>query len=149
MSATAECPPPAPVTILIVDDHDAMRASLSGWISTIFPDSRCLAASSGEDAVALTADQLPELVLMDIGLPGINGIEAIRRIKTAAPRTQVVVLSIHEAAHYRADAAAAGASAYVTKRRMHTELIPVLTQQLSTLLSPQSRQDAQAARPSP
>jgi DNA-binding NarL/FixJ family response regulator len=60
-----------------------------------------------------------------------NGIEATRRIKAAAPTAQVVMLTIHEDEAYRADAAAAGASAYVPKRLMQTELLPALEALLS------------------
>jgi DNA-binding NarL/FixJ family response regulator len=81
--------------------------------------------------VDLVRSQAPDIVLMDIGLPGMNGIEATRRIKAIAPQVRVVILSILEDPEYQADAAAAGASAYVPKRKMHTELIPILTGLLS------------------
>ena len=126
MNTTTENIQSSRLTILIIEDHHAVRASLRAWFSATFPDCRCLEASSGEDAVALVVDQLPEIVLMDIGLPGMNGIEATRRIKTTAPQTQVVMLSIHEAPSYQADALAAGASAYVTKRKMNTELMSIV-----------------------
>jgi len=117
-------------TILIVEDHDAVRASLRDWLSATFPNLDCLEARTGEEAVALVPGRPPALVLMDVALPGMNGIEATRRIKLDAPQTQVVILSIHEDAHYQLDAATAGASAYVPKRRMHVELIPIITKLL-------------------
>ena len=113
-------------TILIVEDHDAVRASLRDWLNATFPNLDCLEARTGEEAVALVLGRPPAIVLMDVGLPGMNGIEATRRIKTTAPQTQVVMLSIHEDPHYQIDAATAGASAYVSKRRMHIELIPIV-----------------------
>ncbi len=118
-------------TIMIVEDHEAVRTSLRDWLSAIFPDCVFVEAKSGEEAVDLARAQSPDVVLMDIGLPGMNGIEATRRIKVVWPQTQVVILTIHEAPEYQADAAAAGASAYITKRRMHTKLIPTLTKLLS------------------
>jgi DNA-binding NarL/FixJ family response regulator len=63
---------------------------------------------------------------MDIRLPGMSGIEATRQIKAISPSVQVVMLTIHEDDSYRADATAAGASAYVEKQAMHTKLIPTL-----------------------
>jgi DNA-binding NarL/FixJ family response regulator len=69
---------------------------------------------------------------MDIGLTQMNGIEATRHIKAIAPQTQVVMLTIHEDDAYRADASAAGASAYVPKRKMQTELLPALRALLQT-----------------
>jgi DNA-binding NarL/FixJ family response regulator len=112
--------------LLIVEDHDMVRASLLDWLRVTFPAFDCREAQNGEDAVAMALAHPPAIILMDIGLPGMNGIEAARRIKTASPQTHVIMLSIHEDAHYRADAAAAGASAYVPKGRMHTDLIPIV-----------------------
>ena len=120
-------------TILIVEDHDAVRTSLRDWLSSSFPECCFLEAKSGEEAVDLTCAQPPDIVLMDIGLPRMNGVEATTRIKAIRPQTQVVMLTIHEASRYRADAATAGASAYLLKRRMHTELIPAMTKLLSGL----------------
>ena len=130
-------------TILIVEDHDAVRTSLCDWLSTIFPDCRFLEAKTGENAVALVCTRPPDIVLMDIGLSQMNGIEATRRIKAMAPDVQVVMLTIHEASIYRTDAAAAGAGAYVFKRKMHTELVPVLTTLLSRSTDDSSVSSAQ------
>ena len=117
--------------LLIVEDHAAVRKSLRDWLRVMLPDCNFLEAQSGEEAVALTDAQPPDIVLMDIGLPGINGIEATRRIKALAPKTSVVMLSIHEEQVFQTDAAAAGASAFVFKRTMNAELVPVI----KTLLS--------------
>ena len=113
-------------TILIVEDHAVVRRSLCAWLSVMLPDCRLVEAQSGEEALALTDAQPPDLVLMDIGLPGMNGIEATRRIKAIAPKTPVVMLSIHEEEAFKLDATAAGASAFVCKRVMQTELMPVI-----------------------
>ncbi len=113
-------------TILIVEDHDAVRRSLRDWLQVEFPQCRVIEAASGEEAIALTRVESPRLVVMDISLPGMSGIEATRRIKATLPSAQVVMLTIHEDDAHRADAATAGASAYVTKRVMQTELVPTL-----------------------
>jgi len=118
-------------TILIVEDHDAVRRLLREWLETVFPQCRVIEAASGEEAITIAQAESPRVVVMDIGLQQMNGIEATRRIKAAVPSTQVVMLTIHEAEAYRADAAAAGASAYVPKRTMHTELLPTLAALLS------------------
>ena len=114
-------------TILIVEDHEAVRRSLRDWLEVEFPQCRVIEAASGEEAIALIRGESPRLVLMDISLPGMSGVEATRRIKAALPSTQIVMLTIHEDDAHRADATAAGASAYVPKRVMQTELIPTLT----------------------
>jgi DNA-binding NarL/FixJ family response regulator len=113
-------------TILIVEDHDAVRRSLREWLEAVFPQCRVMEATSGEEAVAMAQVTSPRVVVMDIVLPQMDGIEATRRIKADMPTVEVVILTIHEAEAYRADAAAAGAGAYVPKRAMRTELIPAL-----------------------
>ena len=113
-------------TILIVEDHAVVRKLLCDWLSEMLPDCKLVEAQSGEEAVALTGTQPLPLVLMDFGLPGMNGIEATRRIKAIAPGTSVVMLSIHDEQAYQTSAIAAGASAFVSKCTMQTELVPVI-----------------------
>jgi two-component system invasion response regulator UvrY len=115
-----------PATILIVEDHDAVRRSLRDWLKVEFPQCRVIEAVSGEEAMALTQIESPHLVVMDITLPGMSGIEATRQIKATLPSAQIVMLTVHEDETYRADATAAGASAYVPKRAMQTELVRTL-----------------------
>jgi len=117
--------------ILIVEDHQGVRQSLREWLELSFPQYQLLEAISGEEAVTMAQTMSPCLVIMDIGLPGMNGIEAARGIKAAAPATRVVVLTIYDDEAHRADAAAAGVSAYVPKRKVQTELLPVLTRLLA------------------
>ena len=113
-------------TILIVEDHDTVREALRDWVKVEFPQCRVIEAATGEEAIALTRTESPCLIVMDIRLPGINGIETTRQIKAALPFTQIVMLSILEDNTYRAEATSAGASAYVQKQRMHNELVPTL-----------------------
>jgi two-component system invasion response regulator UvrY len=115
-----------PATILIVEDHEAVRRSLRDWLAVEFPQCRVIEAASGEQALALIQIESPRLVIMDISLPGMSGIEATRQIRATLPSAQIVMLTIHNGDAYRADAAAAGASAFVPKRAMQTELIPTL-----------------------
>jgi DNA-binding NarL/FixJ family response regulator len=112
--------------LLIVDDHVQVRTGLRELLIVSFPNCRVLEAGNGEDAFDLVCAEQPDIVLMDIQLPGINGIEATRRIKAAHPLVQVVIVSIHDSTEYRRDAQAAGAAAYVFKNRLHTELVPAL-----------------------
>jgi DNA-binding NarL/FixJ family response regulator len=113
-------------TILVVEDHEAVRRSLRDWLEVEYPQCRVIEASSAEEALALVPVEAPRLVVMDISLPGMSGIEATRQIKAVLPSTKVVMLTIYEGDSYRADATMAGASAYVPKRAMQTELMPTL-----------------------
>jgi DNA-binding NarL/FixJ family response regulator len=117
--------------ILIVDDSETVRNSLHNWLESVFPSWSIEEAECGQEAVDCVLVHPPGIVLMDISMPGMNGIEATHRIKAVAPETKVVMLTIYEDAQYRADASMAGASAYVIKRKMHTELIPVLVNLLA------------------
>ncbi len=117
--------------ILIVDDHDALRDSLKSWLGSVFQDCRILVAQSGEDALDQAFADPPDIVLMDVLLPGMNGIKAAGRIHDVIPDAKVVMLSIYEDPAYQADAAAAGSYAYVPKRKMGTELIPLMTKVLN------------------
>ena len=118
-------------TILIVEDNDVVCSSLQDWLSVTFPECTFMIAKSGEEAVEKVANRPPTIVLMDIGLPGMNGIQATRMIKAASPKTKVVILTIYNDVEHRADASEAGASAYLSKSKMYSELIPLM----KTLLS--------------
>jgi DNA-binding NarL/FixJ family response regulator len=117
--------------ILIVDDHGPTLLSLKSWLELDYHGCRVVEAASGEEAVSLAVASMPSLVLMDVALPGINGIEATRQIKALLPATHIVMLSIDDNEAYRLLAASAGASAYVSKWRMQTELQPMLDQMLA------------------
>jgi DNA-binding NarL/FixJ family response regulator len=117
--------------ILIVEDHEFVRQSLREWLELSFPHYRLLEATSGEEAVTIAQTMSPRLIIMDIGLPGMSGIEAAQGIKAVLPDAQVVMLTIYDDEAHRADAAAAGASAYVPKRKVQTDLLPVVARLLS------------------
>ncbi len=116
--------------ILIVEDHDKLREALVEWLKSFFSDCTFLVAGSGEKAIELADAHHPAIVIMDIQLPGINGIEAIRRIKKISPQAQAVVLTVMKDSAYKEEAMAAGACAYINKQHMHAELIPALTKLL-------------------
>jgi len=118
-------------SILIVEDHDELRETLLEWLKSSFCDCSFLVAGSGEKATELAEAHHPAIVIMDIQLPGINGIEAIRRIKKISPQTQALILSVMNVSAYRDEALAAGACAYINKQHMHVELIPALNKLLS------------------
>ena len=118
-------------TILIVDDHDVLRNLLETNLHEWFSEVRVLDAADAENAVDIALRERPDAVIMDIALPGMNGIEATRLIKQQFPQMPVVILTVHELDAYREDATDAGADAYVPKRLMQTELCHVLDKLLN------------------
>lgn len=121
-------------TLLIVEDHPAVLRDVRVLLSSAFPACRVLVAESGEQALDLCAGDAPCVVVMDIGLPGIDGIEATRRIKTRVPGAAVVMHSGSDTAIYRDAAAVAGASAFVPKQKTFSELVPAVTGLLAAVM---------------
>jgi two-component system invasion response regulator UvrY len=126
-------------SILIVEDHDTLRKALRQWLEVAFPCCYVLEAASGEEALPLVRARAPHVVIMDIGLPGMSGIEATRRIKSSLPATHVVVLTMYEDEASRAAAARAGASSYVVKRTMEIDLLPVVATLLPGQKEPETK----------
>jgi NarL family two-component system response regulator LiaR len=113
-------------SILIADDHEVVRNGIRSYLETI-PDFQVVGeASSGEEALGMVADLIPDIVLLDLIMPGIDGIETTRRVKQISPRTQIVVLtSYHEDVHIF-PALKAGAISYILKDMKMEKLADVL-----------------------
>ncbi len=115
-----------PITILLVDDHALVRQGVRAFLEAQ-PDFTVVAeAETGAQAVALAAEHVPDVALMDLLMPEIDGVEATRRLKRLSPRTQVVVLtSQHDDAHIF-PALKAGAISYLLKSVKLDELAEAL-----------------------
>ncbi len=112
----------SPIRILIVDDHAVVRAGLRMLLSAD-PELEIVGeAGDGAQALRLTRDLAPDVVLMDISMPDMNGIESTRRIKELAPDVAVLALTMHEDDQYFFEMLAAGASGYVPKRAAPDDL---------------------------
>jgi len=113
-------------SILIADDHEVVRNGLRSYLDTI-PDFQVVGeAASGEDALNMVSELIPDIVLLDLIMPGIDGVETTRRIRQLSPRTQVVVLtSYHEDVHIF-PALKAGAISYILKDMKMEKLADVL-----------------------
>ena len=118
--------------ILIAEDNPEVRSSLREWLGTIFPHCTFLEARNGEEAVSLSCVHRPDVVLMDISMPLLGGIEATRRIKAFVPEVQIVIVTVHDEDAYRQDAARAGAAAYVQKAQASSHLPRTLERLLPT-----------------
>ncbi len=114
------------IVILVVEDHPPTLAAVQALVSAVLPECRTLAAESGERALELCAEHAPQILIMDIPLPGIDGIEATRRIKALLPHTCVLMHSSHDMQVFRDGSADAGVSAFVTKSRTFTDLVPAI-----------------------
>src|SRR4029078_10092514 len=84
-----------PITILLIDDHRVVRQGVRAFLSTQ-PDLLVVGeAESGAQGVELAARCVPDVALMDLVMPGMDGVEATRQLKRVSPRTQIIVLSLH------------------------------------------------------
>lgn len=124
--------------IMIVEDHDTVRNALKDWLTLSVPDCQIIEASGAEEALAAVKRWSPDVILMDISLPKMDGIEATRRIKDALPGSKIIVVSIHEDMAHRTSAMEAGAFAYVPKRIMKTDLLPTIFRGLNEQPEPDS-----------
>lgn len=103
------------ITILLVDDHEVVRQGLRAYLDAQ-PDFRVIGeASSGEEALEAASEYLPDVMLMDLVMSGIGGVEATRRVKDITPRTQIVVLTSYHQDEFIFPALQAGAISYVLK----------------------------------
>lgn len=104
-----------PITVLIVDDHEVVRQGVRAFLDAQAELSVLGEAGSGNDAVKLVEVQIPDVVLMDLIMPGMDGIEATRKIKNISPRTQIVILTSYHDDEHIFPALQAGAISYVLK----------------------------------
>ncbi len=111
------------IRILLADDHTIIRSGLRLLLEQQ-PDFKVVAeASDGREAVELVSKHHPEVAVLDIGMPQLNGIEATQQIVSKEPQTQVVILSMHADEGYVLRALKAGARAYILKNSAEADLI--------------------------
>jgi DNA-binding NarL/FixJ family response regulator len=112
-----------PITVSIVEDNDQLRGTLARVISRA-EGFQCLGQhGSAEAALEALPGEKPNVVLMDINLPGMNGVECVRQLRQLLPATQVVMLTVYEDTENIFNALAAGASGYLLKRTSSAELL--------------------------
>jgi DNA-binding NarL/FixJ family response regulator len=112
--------------VLIVDDHAFIRRGVQSILHA-FPEwELCGEADNGSDAIRLSDTLKPEVIIMDISMPGLNGIEATRTIHKNHPETKVILLTLHENDELVRSAFRAGASGYLLKGDAERELVTAL-----------------------
>lgn len=114
------------IRILLVDDHTVLRSGLRALLSAQADLEVIGEAAEGGEALRLAQALTPDVVVMDIGMPGVGGIDATARIRRELPATKVLILSMHDDQGYLRQALRAGASGYVLKKAADTELLAAI-----------------------
>jgi DNA-binding NarL/FixJ family response regulator len=109
--------------ILVADDHDIIRRGLKQLLTSRAGWEVCAEAKTGREAVALAEQMKPEVVVMDISMPDLNGLEAARRIRKQLPKTEIVILTLHFSDQLVRDILEAGARAYIMKGDAERDLV--------------------------
>ncbi|CAG0940242.1 Oxygen regulatory protein NreC [Anaerolineae bacterium] len=114
------------IRILIADDHAVVRAGLRALLSAELEFIVVGEAEDGNTALQLAQDLQPDVVILDISMPQLNGIEATQAIKTKLPQTRVLILTLHEDEVLLRQAFDSGASGYIVKRAVESELVSAI-----------------------
>ncbi|MGA7622988.1 MAG: response regulator transcription factor [Candidatus Acidiferrales bacterium] len=109
--------------ILIADDHDLMRRGVKTLLQSHAGWEICGEAHTGREAVAKAEELKPDIVILDIGMPDLNGVEAARRIRKASPSTEVLILSVHYSDQLIREILEAGVRGYIVKSDSDRDLI--------------------------
>lgn len=115
-----------PLRVLIADDHGVLRAGLRALLKTEEDLQVVDEAADGETALRLASRLRPDIVLLDLSMPGPGGIEVTRKLKEMLPATRVLILTVHEDETLLREALKAGASGYIIKRAVESELISAI-----------------------
>jgi NarL family two-component system response regulator LiaR len=114
------------ITVMIVDDHEMVRKGATSYLEAQ-PDITVVAqAGTGEEAIRLAREFVPDVILMDLVMPGMDGIEATRKVKDISPRTQIIVLTSFHQDEYIFPSLQAGAISYLLKDVKASELVEAI-----------------------
>ena len=114
--------------VLLVDDHELVRQGIAAMLTGLSDIQVVGHARTGREAIDLARRILPDVVLMDVRMPDMDGLEATRKIKEERPRTAVVMVTMHDNAAYLRDAVQAGAAGYLLKDLSKDQLIDAVRQ---------------------
>ena len=115
-----------PIRVMLVDDHDVVRAGLKSFLESQPGVVVVAEAASGVTALDLVEEARPNVIVMDITMPKMDGLEATRRVKEIYPQGKVLALTVHEDKQYFFQMLEAGASGYITKQAAADELVSAI-----------------------
>lgn len=114
------------IKIAIVDDHDIIRAGIKSVLEKHPQYEVCAEAANGEEALKAAEDFKPDILLLDISMPKIGGLDIIARVKRVSPQTKIIIISVHRLGTYVLKALRQGVSGYLNKDNVAEELILAL-----------------------
>jgi NarL family two-component system response regulator LiaR len=115
-----------PITVIIVDDHEMVRQGAAGYLEAQLDITVVAEAESGEQAIQLVREHIPDVVLMDLVMPGMDGVEATRQVKDISPRTQIIILTSYHQDEHIFPALRSGAISYLLKDVKAGELVEAI-----------------------
>ena len=116
------------ISVMVVDDHDLVRIGVQRLLRDAKGVDVIAEASNGEDAVTIAREKKPDVILMDINMPGMGGIESCKRIHRYLPDTKIIILTVHSDEPYPSRLLKAGASGYLTKGTGVDEMVLAIRQ---------------------
>ncbi len=114
------------IRLMLVDDHEVVRVGLKTFLQTQEDFDVVAEASDGEEAIKRAMATHPDVILMDITMPGVDGLEATRRLRVLCPKSLILALTVHDDKQYFMQMLAAGASGYITKQAAGDDLIAAI-----------------------
>jgi two-component system response regulator NreC len=114
------------IRLMLVDDHEVVRVGLKNFLQTQEDFEVVAEASDGDEAVTRAMTAKPDVILMDITMPGVDGLEATRRLRVLCPQCLVLALTVHDDKQYFMQMLAAGASGYITKQAAGDDLVAAI-----------------------
>ena len=115
------------IKILIADDYDIIREGIKSVLLSHPEYEICAEADNGEKALELARQFKPDILLLDISMPKVSGLDIIRRVKAASNKTKIIIISVHKTAAYVLKALRSGVDGYINKDNVVEELIPALS----------------------
>jgi len=114
------------IRLMLVDDHEVVRVGLKNFLQTQEDFEVVAEASNGEEAVSRALESHPDVILMDITMPGVDGLEATRRLRVLCPQCLILALTVHDDKQYFMEMLSAGAFGYITKQAAGDDLVEAI-----------------------